>query len=286
MGHFTYDHTGKKTPSPPPPPPPPLAMEVELFEFLTGEETSDPGNEDQEGARMGRGYFQKEAFGGRVFQTPGKVDPELDSSCTNKIFGIGYPKTGTSSLAESLVHLGYDTFHHYGQPIWERSLVNDLSNLRSLEFDAYLNVFPKAFYLYDSTFPNSKFILTTRESQSWLKSFTRQNRGLDKQIDNRDETFRAFLSRRGADLDAASIYTIIEAIESFGSIRSHESFIYKLEQHTREVEYYFRDRPDDLLVLPLDSPNKSVLLSNFLSKEWPAGIKYPHRRGKKNPYQG
>ena len=169
--------------------------------------------------------------------------------------------------------------------MWERSLVNDLSGLKALDFDAYVNVFPKAFYLYDSTFPNSKFILTTRDPQSWLKSFGAWNSSLDHTIDHGVKTYRELGPHLQRE-DPNWIFALTEAIESFGSIRTHKSFIYKLEQHTREVEYYFRDRPDDLLVLPLDSPDKSVLLSNFLSKEWPEGSAYPHELGRGNPYKG
>jgi hypothetical protein len=239
MGHFEYDHRGKKTWVETPPP-------------------------------MGR------------------VDPEIEGgidgkiNLSNKIFGIGYPKTGSSSAAAALVILGYKAMHDTSNPIWNLPLKNDFSELKAIDFDAYMNVFPKAFYLYDITFPNSKFILTTREPHSWLESLIAWRGAHDSIIDGHS-SLKGYLET----LDDHSYYAATDMLLAYGSLRTHtESYIYKLEQHTREVEYYFRERPDDLLVLPLDSPNKSVLLSNFLSKDWPAEITYPHVKPKGNPYKG
>ena len=233
------------------------------------------------------GHFGQDHTGKKIWITgvspppdPPPTKPEYpvlteDKTLSDKIFGIGYPKTGSSSLVEALKILGYNALHAHSGPMWNRSLVNDLYGLKALSFDAYVNVFPKAFYLYDSTFPNSKFILTTRDPESWLSSLEPYNHHLNITIDDGDCTFLG-LARYLEREDQNWPFALIEALESFGSIRTHKSFIYKLEQHTREVEYYFRDRPDDLLVVPVESPDKSDLLSNFLSKEWPSDRGYPH----------
>lgn len=83
----------------------------------------------------------------------------------NKIFGIGLPKTGTFSLCLAMKILGFKSLH-YIEPNY---------------FDHYVEVIEKNDFINDcpinyifenlsSKFPNSKFICTTRDYESWIKS--------------------------------------------------------------------------------------------------------------------
>lgn len=78
------------------------------------------------------------------------------------IFGIGLPKTGTSSLAAALSELGFRTIHWpnawHVRILWD----GDWTIPQGMEADAYVNFgewyYPKLANLY----PGSKFILTQR----------------------------------------------------------------------------------------------------------------------------
>ena len=75
-----------------------------------------------------------------------------------KVFGIGLSKTGTRSLAEALIILGYKTIHYP----WS---MEDIAN-----HEASLDI-PVAcrYKVLDLLYPNSKFILTTRPFNEWIE---------------------------------------------------------------------------------------------------------------------
>ena len=87
---------------------------------------------------------------------------------TAKVFGIGFHKTGTTSLALALRQLGYSVTGPNGvnDPNISqnaRALVRDLVD----QFDAFQdNPWPILFRELDEWYPNSKFVLTLREPHS------------------------------------------------------------------------------------------------------------------------
>lgn len=76
---------------------------------------------------------------------------------------------------------------------------------------------------------------------------------------------------------------ILEWIYGVGTpIGNEEVYANKYERHNAEVREYFKDRPNDLLILPLETTNKWEKLCYFLGKPIPE-IKYPHANiGNKN----
>lgn len=82
-----------------------------------------------------------------------------------KIFCIGLPRTGTTSLCKFLNMIGLKTKH----------LPFQLElNLNNLFMNKYMGFgdspIPLIYKDLDRKFPNSKFILTTRSLDSWLDS--------------------------------------------------------------------------------------------------------------------
>lgn len=151
-----------------------------------------------------------------------------------KVFGIGFGKTGTTSLARGLRILEYEVFDH--QTLWyppkrvrhfvDRAIAENVSPLTKLpgmrKYSAFTDV--KAITLhyeyFDENFPGSKFILHTRDFDSWwssrLKHIERKSSAGIKvyrnvRDDNRDrdlwyrfwsdhhENAREYFSRRPAD---------------------------------------------------------------------------------------
>jgi len=94
---------------------------------------------------------------------------------TSKIFCIGLNKTGTASLHFALKRLGYKSLHNhsYNDRIHYAIIEGKpLLHYFDEEFDAYLDLsgIRGYFKLADLQYPNSKFILTVRDLQSWLES--------------------------------------------------------------------------------------------------------------------
>src|ERR1700735_3895406 len=76
-----------------------------------------------------------------------------------KCGGIGLGRTGTTSLCEALQLLGYKNVQH--NP--------DFPELKTLDGGADVGVL--IFYKYlDYKFPGSKFVLTLRDLEEWLRS--------------------------------------------------------------------------------------------------------------------
>ncbi len=86
-----------------------------------------------------------------------------------RIFGIGLSKTGTTSLHHALMQLGYRSAH-YLHPITFQVLCEK----DNLLFDAHSDITCSQYFesLYH-TFPNAKFVYTTRPAADWVDSMKR-----------------------------------------------------------------------------------------------------------------
>ncbi len=93
--------------------------------------------------------------------------PRFPDFTQPKLFGIGLPRTGTSTLAAALTTLGKRTLH------WTNPLTNDLiADADLLLFDAATDGPACAsFEKYYHMFPNARFIYTTRPIAGWAESF-------------------------------------------------------------------------------------------------------------------
>ncbi|MCI0413760.1 hypothetical protein L0222_13285 [bacterium] len=151
-----------------------------------------------------------------------------------KVFGIGLARTGTTSLCRALNLLGIPTIHYpCGEEIFS-DLKNGnykLSIMRKYQGAADIPVAP--FYpQLDQEFPGSKFILTIREEDSWIRS-----------VENHWRRSARWLGEH---------YAFIEFIRAcvFGTIDFNEDrFRYVYRTHFRNVTEYFAHRPDDLLAI-------------------------------------
>lgn len=166
---------------------------------------------------------------------------------TTKVFGIGFHKTGTTSLAQILRRLGYRVTGPNGvdDPDIESNLLPLVRRL-SQQYDAFQdNPWPLVFKEMDALHPGSKFILTTRHPDRWIESQ---------------------LKHFGDNV--SPMRTLIYGI---GSPRGNEE-LYKsrMIQHNESVKEYFKDRPDDLLVIDLAEEAEWEPICRFLGQPIPA----------------
>lgn len=94
-----------------------------------------------------------------------------------RIFGIGLNKTGTTSFHEALTTLGFESLHWGGptvRQLVEAALAAGEPLLSRLDprFDAFSDVLPLAtnFELLDRQYPGSRFVLTVRPVDEWVRS--------------------------------------------------------------------------------------------------------------------
>ena len=168
-----------------------------------------------------------------------------------KIFGIGLSKTGTTSLAQALIALGYRTKDNPGL---SRFAKGDLSSIdaRLLEdHDALTDTPIPSFYReLDAKYPNAKFILTIRDKSGWLISCKKQftQRLADKQNEAHNQLF----------LDLYECTVFDEAKFAAG----YDRFVSAVLEH-------FRQRPDKLLVMNVAAGDGWEKLCPFLGKPIP-----------------
>ena len=89
-----------------------------------------------------------------------------------KVFVIGFPKTGTTSLQSALTTLGYKVKGEFGMkdPNISRK-VYEMAFRFVEQYDAFEdNPWCVIFKELDKKYPGSKFILTLRPTEPWIKS--------------------------------------------------------------------------------------------------------------------
>lgn len=172
---------------------------------------------------------------------------------TTKVFGIGFHKTGTTSLADALTVLGYRVTGPNGvrlEGIDHRSAWSLATELLP-RFDAFQdNPWPLLYRDVDRALPGSRFVLTVRSEERWL-----------------DSVIRHF---------GANSTPMREWIYGVGSPLGNEDvFLDRYRQHNREVVEYFRGRDDDLLVMRITEGDGWDVLCPFLGHEVP-DVPFPH----------
>jgi hypothetical protein len=183
----------------------------------------------------------------------------------NKIFIIGSNKTGTTSLTEALKILKFNVCPEYCYSPNSQILKNfQLGNYEKLFYlvNNY-DVFEDRpwnhtdFYkLLDSKYPNSKFILTIRDTDKWVNSVKRWG------------------NRVG--LVNPDFYTIISqtcyGVDDY--LSDEQIFKTKYEERNSEIINYFKGK-DNLLIIDVEKDNGWELLCNFLSVSTP-NKPFPH----------
>jgi hypothetical protein len=169
-----------------------------------------------------------------------------------KVFGIGFHKTGTKSLAAALRQLGYRTTGPNGtRDPTIRDTYLELAVELSGQYDAFQdNPWPLVYREMDALHAGSRFILTVRPAAEWI----------------------------GAAIRHFGLNTtpMRELIYGYGSPVGHEDHYCRVYQrHIDGVLHYFRRRPDDLLVMRITEGDDWEKLCPFLGSATPPGP-FPH----------
>ncbi len=185
-----------------------------------------------------------------------------------KVFGLGLSRTGTRSLTLALQTLGFDLSHYPTDAQTYYELACGKYDFAVLdECDGITDITVASYYAQlDKLYPGSKFILTVREKQSWLRSC--RNHWWNSAAFARAETPEQEIYFKTRRLLRAAVFGCYEFdVERF-------SWVYDL--HLRNVKQYFTGRPESLLVLDVCGGEHWQPLCRFLDRELPAQP-FPHK---------
>ena len=184
-----------------------------------------------------------------------------------RIFGIGMHKTATTSLHLAMKLLNFDSAHwisaHWAKAIWLE--MNQWGKSNTLEKSYHLCdlPIPMLFRELDKGYPGSKFILTTLDDEVWVEAarihWSPKNR------------FRAAWD---SDPFSHQVHQALYGIRHF----DRDVFLARYRKHNAEVREYFKDRPEDLLEMPMslgDSNAHWTALCSFVDRPIPS-VSYPH----------
>ena len=183
-----------------------------------------------------------------------------------KIVGIGFYKTGTTSLFEALRILGYDTVNgdapgSYPGADDGATLIRQIDagdyRLPTLEmFEAFTdNPYFRIWREIHAMYPEAKYILTVRDEEPWIASCTRFYRN------RRIRPMRAWMFGPHADPSRDE--------------ESRQAWLAAYREHNRAVREFFATRPDQFLELDPTRERGWERLCSFLGASIPAQP-WPH----------
>ncbi len=172
---------------------------------------------------------------------------------SEKVFCIGFHKTGTKSLGRALEMLGYRVCGpvEIHNPLFKEAPINNVK--RYLKSYNAFNDNPWAI-LYsqlDELYPASKFILTVRHEQDWITSVVNNFGTIDTPM-------REWIYGVGHPLDNESVYLQCYA------------------EHNISVVKYFEQRQQDLLIMNITQDDGWSVLCPFLDRPIPNDEPFPN----------
>lgn len=165
-----------------------------------------------------------------------------------KIFCVGFQKTGTTSLRDALRQLGYSITSVYGRdlPIEElRKQIVPLGLEIAKDHDVMADMpWPLIYKEFDKAYPGTKFIHTVRDTDSW---------------------YRSIVGHFGERPDI--IQQLVYGDDAATPIGNEARYKEVYEAHNAEVLDYFKDRPDDFIVMSLQDGDGWAKLGAFIGRE-------------------
>ena len=183
------------------------------------------------------------------------IAPMFPDFNAEKIFGIGLPRTGTTSLTEALNRLDYHAVH-----LLNPHTQNLISWDDFLRFDAFTDSsVAHCFETLYHTFPNAKFIYTTRNIRDWTNSTASENHRISR-APLPDDLFR--ISRHWLFPHFLQISQSL-----FCRFPTWEA---AYRAHDQRVRSFFHDKPaDKFLELPICDGAGFKELCEFLGRPLP-----------------
>lgn len=230
-------------------------------------------------SRFGYQYYMAEAWLHR-----GLIQRALRAKLKgyNKVFSIGFNKTGTTSLEAILQEYNFRMPYQGTQ---EKILTTSASKLEYRKIRGFIDKFDAFqdlpfsngmfFIACDALFPNSKFILTVRDEDEWFRSLLRFHKKVF-QFDDEKSLSEDFLKKITLGVEEEYVYkamkrmiTIVDEnyipTPRWDLLYNEEYFKYIYRERNKNIVRYFSERPDKLLIVDLTKEKDTEKICNFLN---------------------
>lgn len=161
-----------------------------------------------------------------------------------KVFIIGLPRTGTTSVCAAMLELGFKVAH---TAYTDRSFVEAQVIADTPIFCDYQHL--------DKAYPDAKFIYLTRTMDKWLPSIQQLLVRMHTNLVRDDGGFNPIIKR---------CYQEIFAPYSLENIHNIEFLAHCYQQHERQVQVYFQGRENDFLSIDISLNQSYAELLCFL----------------------
>ncbi|MGH1421199.1 MAG: sulfotransferase [Hyphomonas sp.] len=198
----------------------------------------------------------------------------------NKVFGVGFNKTATTTLEQVLRDCGFRMPKQLEQEALLAAVIEakDYNIMRKFiaDFDAVQDLpFSQnnTYVACDALFPGSKFILTVRDPQKWVDSYIKF---YQREFDLEDETTFSEASFLGKTQYLHRDYVhklmrrlLVEEQEGHAVVRWDMAFdrdflIAAYQRRNAEIRSYFAQRPNDFFELDPSKEADTGRLLGFL----------------------
>ncbi|MEY8767069.1 sulfotransferase [Francisella philomiragia] len=198
-----------------------------------------------------------------------------------KYFCIGRNKTGTTSLARAFKLLGFVVGdQREAESLYDKYFFDNKFN-EIVEYCKTAEVFQDVPFSYhkvipyiDKAYPNSKFILSIRDtSEQWYNSITKFHAkffGKDGRVPTYEDLVNAEYIRKGF---------MTRVVDGHGTNAKEpynkEIMIEHYNRHNQYIIDYFKDRPDDLLVINLPEKGSYQKFCEFVGRDCSSDDTFP-----------
>lgn len=169
-----------------------------------------------------------------------------------KVWCLGLSRTGTSTLTEILNSVGFNHIHYASN--WDMfNGINDGAG--------DIPVIP-VYKELDKRFPNSKFVYTIRDKDSWLKS-------MEPYLERK----RKWFEEGKQNSHQINIRKMVYKDPFF----DYNTYSKAYDDHDKDIKEYFKNRPWDLLILDIIGGDKPQKLFDFLNiRNYECPDEFPH----------
>lgn len=162
-----------------------------------------------------------------------------------KIFIIGLPRTGTTSVCAAMLDLGFKVAH---TAYTERSFSEAQVIADTPAFCDYQRL--------DKAYPEAKFIYLTRAMDKWLPSIKQLLNRMHINLEREDGGFNPIIKR---------CYKATFNPYNLDNINSFEFLTQCYQQHEQQVQQYFKNRASQLLAIDVSAEHSYAELLDFLN---------------------
>lgn len=186
-----------------------------------------------------------------------------------KYFCIGFHKTGTTSLLQTFTNLGYITGNQK-KAEWlsgdyhERDFSSLIDYCHTAQFFQDVPFcWPETYRVLDTSFPDARFILTIRSSsEQWYSSFIKYYAALygNGRLPNAETLKQCNYVYKGWEWENLTRVYGVDESDPYNKQRLINTY----EKHNQDVQNYFHDRPEKLLVLDIADKHSYQTFCNFI----------------------